>query len=94
MVKNALSPDQVALLKKAAQEQAAGERKMGVATFDGGPKKPNQRIWSLLNKGDEFLDLMNHPVIDEIVPWYLGCDDPLLWTYSVSSWDVLVRPQY
>lgn len=84
LLKNALTPEQVAILKKGAQEQAAGERKAGVATFDGGPKKPNQRIWNLFNKGEEFLDLLNHPLIDEVVPWYLGCDNPLLWSYSVS----------
>ncbi|TDZ24918.1 Dioxygenase [Colletotrichum orbiculare MAFF 240422] len=84
LLKNALSPEQVAILKKAAQEQASGERKAGVATFDGGPKKPNQRIWNILNKGAEFVDLMNHPLIDEIVPWYLGCDNPLLWSYNVN----------
>ncbi|CAN8102238.1 unnamed protein product [Discula destructiva] len=84
LLKNALSPEQVAFLKNAAQEQAAGERKLGTATFDGGPNKPNQRVWNLYNKGDEFLDLMNHPAIDEIIPWYLNCEDPLLWSYSVN----------
>ncbi|GJC92681.1 phytanoyl-dioxygenase [Colletotrichum higginsianum] len=84
LLKNALTTEQVAILKKGAQEQAAGERKAGVATFDGGPKKPNQRIWNLFNKGEEFLDLLNHPLIDEVVPWYLGCDNPLLWSYSVN----------
>lgn len=44
-MKNALTRDQVQILKKAIQEQAAGERKAGVATFDGGPDSPNQRIW-------------------------------------------------
>lgn len=83
MLTNALSPSQVAILKQAVQEQAAGERNGGLATFDGGPKKPNQRINNLLNKGDEFCDLMNHPIIDEIVPWYIG-DTPLLWSYSAN----------
>lgn len=45
LVENALSREQVRILKKAVQEQAAGERKAGVATFDGGPDTPNQRIW-------------------------------------------------
>lgn len=84
MLKNALSAEQVAILKKASQEQAAAERSAGMGTFDGGPNKPNQRVWNLFNKGEEFLDLMDHPLIDEVVPWYLGCDDPLLWSYSVS----------
>ncbi|KAI8266070.1 Xanthine dehydrogenase [Colletotrichum sp. SAR11_239] len=84
LLKNALTPEQVAILKKASQEQAAGERNAGVATFDGGPKKPNQRIWNIFNKGEEFLDLLNHPLIDEVVPWYLGCNNPLLWSYNIN----------
>ncbi|UQC81109.1 uncharacterized protein CLUP02_06595, partial [Colletotrichum lupini] len=84
LMKNALTPEQVAILKKGAQEQAAGERNAGVATFDGGPKKPNQRIWNIFNKGEEFLDLLNHPLIDEVVPWYLGCNNPLLWSYNIN----------
>lgn len=81
MLKDALSPG--ALVKKAGQEQATGDRQLGVATFDGGPKKPNQRVWSLLGKDEEFVDLMNHPVLDEIVSWYLVCSD--LWIYC-ESW--------
>lgn len=83
MLKNALSPEQVDILKKAVQEQAAGERDAGLATFDGGPKKANQRVWNLVNKGDEFLDLMNHPAIDRIIAWFLG-DNPLLWSYNAN----------
>ncbi|KAI1325138.1 hypothetical protein F5Y16DRAFT_411623 [Xylariaceae sp. FL0255] len=33
---------------------------------------PNQRLWTLVNKGEEFLDLLNHPIIDEFIPWFLG----------------------
>ncbi|OHW93458.1 hypothetical protein CSPAE12_07896 [Colletotrichum incanum] len=41
---NVMTPEQVEILKKAAQEQALGVRKAGVATFDDGLKKPNQRM--------------------------------------------------
>lgn len=27
---------------------------------------------NLPNKGDEFLDLLNHPLVDSIMPWFLG----------------------
>ena len=81
MLANALSPEQVSIMKKALQEQAAGERKAGVAIFDGGPTRPNQRVLSLFNKGEEFADLMNHPAIDAVIPWYIG-DDPLMWAYN------------
>ncbi|KAH6645904.1 hypothetical protein BKA67DRAFT_526154 [Truncatella angustata] len=82
-VENALSQEEVRILKKAVQEQAAGERKDGVATFDGGPHAPNQRIWNIINRGDEFIDLLNHPLIDEVIPWYLG-DHPIISSYSAN----------
>ncbi|KAK2613250.1 hypothetical protein N8I77_000174 [Diaporthe amygdali] len=74
---NALSPEQVKIVKTALDQQAAGERKAGIAHIDPTSQmkpgfKPNQRVWNLVNKGDEFLDLLNHPLIDEIIPWYLG----------------------
>jgi hypothetical protein len=27
---------------------------------------------NLPNKGDEFLDMLNHPIIESFVPWFLG----------------------
>ncbi|KAF2995135.1 hypothetical protein E8E14_002215 [Neopestalotiopsis sp. 37M] len=81
--KNVLSPEQVAIMKKAVQEQAAGEREAGIAQVDGGATGPNQRIWTLINKGDDFLDLLNHPIIDEMVPWYLG-EHAVITTYTAN----------
>ncbi|KKY32858.1 putative phytanoyldioxygenase [Diaporthe ampelina] len=65
---NAISPEQVEILKRAVLEQGAGERKNGVAHMQG----DNQRIWNLPNKGDEFLDMLNHPLLETFVPWFLG----------------------
>lgn len=48
-IANALSPEQVAILRNAIVEQATGERKAGIAHMDSSHKKvgdqPNQRIW-------------------------------------------------
>ncbi|KAF1949752.1 phytanoyl-CoA dioxygenase [Byssothecium circinans] len=63
---NALSAEQVQIIRTAVEEQAEAERLVGVGD------KPNQRVWNLPNKGDEFLDLLNHPLIDAIMPWFLG----------------------
>lgn len=71
-VKDALCPEQCAALRQRLSDQAAGERKAGVAFFDGGPLKPNQRIWNLPNKGQEFLDLLDHPLVTEFMPENLG----------------------
>ncbi|KAF5026789.1 hypothetical protein F66182_1073, partial [Fusarium sp. NRRL 66182] len=73
---NALSAEQVQIVRTAVEEQAEAERLVGVGHLDGSHKKvgdqPNQRVWNLPNKGDEFLDLLNHPLIDAIMPWFLG----------------------
>ncbi|TDZ67344.1 Dioxygenase [Colletotrichum trifolii] len=76
MVKDALSPEQTKILKLAVEEQAAGERVAQVAHMDGAhvgqDDQPNQRVWALPNKGEEFRDLLNHPLIDAVMPWFLG----------------------
>ncbi|KAK7991275.1 Phytanoyl-dioxygenase [Apiospora saccharicola] len=83
LAKSVLSPEQVAIMRKAVVEQAAGERKAGIAQVDGGPDGPNQRLWTLINKGDDFLDLLNHPIIDEFVPWALG-EHAVITTYTAN----------
>ncbi|KAL0938250.1 phytanoyl-dioxygenase [Colletotrichum truncatum] len=75
-VANALTAEEVKVIKTALEEQAAGERQAGIAHMANLHKsaddKPDQRVWNLVNKGDEFLDLLNHPLIDAIMPWFLG----------------------
>ena len=83
LVKNALSAEQVETLKEAVKQQAAGEVEAGVAAKDGGPNTPNQRIWTLINKGQEFHDLLEHDLIDEIVPEFLG-EHALIHSYSAN----------
>ncbi|CCF36368.1 MmcH protein [Colletotrichum higginsianum] len=69
LLKDALAPEQVQILRRAILEQAAGERKAGVGDIEGGT---NQRLWNVVNKGAEFLDLLNHPLFDELLAWFLG----------------------
>ncbi|KAI1269322.1 hypothetical protein F5Y18DRAFT_415095 [Xylariaceae sp. FL1019] len=83
IAKNVLTPDHVAIMKKALQEQAAGEREAGVDHLDPAPSGTNQRVWTLVNKGEEFLDLLNHPIIDEFVPWLLG-EHAIITTYTAN----------
>jgi len=45
---------------------------------------PNQRVWALQNKGHEFLELLDNPVIDEIASDYLDEDFPLAAIYSAN----------
>lgn len=83
LVKDTLSPDKVARLRRRLSDQAMGERAAGVATFDGGPGGPNQRVWALINKGQEFVDLLDEPIIDEFVPDLLG-DHCIVFSYTAN----------
>lgn len=71
-IKDALSASQLSALQTRLKDQAAGEVVAGVSYADGGPKKPNQRIWNLPNKGQEFLDLLEHPLVEAFMPDFLG----------------------
>lgn len=83
-VKNALSPEEIKTLKKRLMDQAKGEADGGIGFFDGGEKKPNQRVWCLPNKGKEFIDLLEtNKTIDAVVPDFLG-DDAILFSYTAN----------
>lgn len=74
VIPNVLSRAEVAALKARLVEQAEGERARGVAFQDGGPGRPNQRVWMLLNKGKVFRDLMLRPIVDALMSHLLGAD--------------------
>ncbi len=74
VVPNVLSRTEVAALKARLMEQAEGERARGVAFHDGGPTRPNQRLWMLMNKGKVFRDLMLHPMVEAMMGHLLGPD--------------------
>ena len=74
VVPNVLSKTQIGELKARLIDQAAGERARGVAFHDGGPSRPNQRVWMLINKGRVFRDLMLHPIIEALMGHLLGPD--------------------
>jgi hypothetical protein len=83
LVKNALKPDQLVRLQSRLKEQADAEVREGVSYHDGGPTKPNQRVWNLFYKGREFLDLLEHPIIDEFIPEMIG-DHYVISSYSAN----------
>jgi hypothetical protein len=84
LYKNALNPEEVKSLSQRLKDQARGEKEAGVAFFDGGESKPNQRVWNLPNKGQEFLDLLeNNKTIDKFVPDFLG-NDAQVFSYTAN----------
>src|SRR5512146_796303 len=74
IIENVLSRAEIAALKTRLVEQAEGERARGVSFHDGGPSRPNQRVWMLVNKGRVFRDLMLHPIVDALMGHLLGPD--------------------
>ncbi|KIW35548.1 uncharacterized protein PV07_02238 [Cladophialophora immunda] len=83
-VKNALSPEELQKLQKRLKDQARGEAEAGVGFFDGGETMPNQRLWCLHNKGQEFIDLLDHnKVLKQFLPPHLG-DDAILFSYTAN----------
>ena len=83
-VKNALTLEETANIRKRLMDQAKGEAEANVGYFDGGEGKPNQRVWCLPNKGQEFIDLLEtNKTIDDFVPDFLG-DDAILFSYTAN----------
>lgn len=74
---DALRPEQVAALRARLEEQAAAERRDGVAFVDGGGA--NQRVWNLPSKGGVFRDLLTMPLVRDLARHVLGGD------YCLSS---------
>ncbi len=58
LIADALSADEIQEAKERLIEQATAERQKGVAMMDSGaqfhPDGPNQRVWSLITKGEIF----------------------------------------
>ena len=81
LMADALSPTQLTSVRERLLDQAAAEVEDGVAMRDGGQtaifgeapeSAPNQRLFNLLDKGEEFWQLLLHPIVDEVVYHLLG----------------------
>ena len=71
IVENVLSPDETKALKDRLIAVAAAEREAGTAHLGmEGPQ--NQRVWCMLNKGHEFVELVQHPVAIQLMTAQLG----------------------
>src|SRR5580692_3451115 len=80
-IANALSAAEIDELLTRLKEQAAGEAEGGLAFFEGDGS--NQRVWNLPSKGDVFLRLLRHPLI-EVFPRHLLDGDFCLSSYTAN----------
>ena len=74
-IKDPLSPLQLAALTRRLEDQAAAEREIGYSSRGTGTKTgipPIQPVWNLVNKGQVFVDLLEHPLVDEFCIEFLG----------------------
>jgi ectoine hydroxylase-related dioxygenase (phytanoyl-CoA dioxygenase family) len=73
MVEGVLSADELAIVRDALDRELAKDDAAGVA-LRYGPGDANQRIWAMLNRGEEFVRLATHPLALAIVRSGLGED--------------------
>jgi ectoine hydroxylase-related dioxygenase (phytanoyl-CoA dioxygenase family) len=71
VVPDVLDPETLAAVRTRTLAQAEAERALGLMP-EGGLEGPNQRVFMLVNKGQEFLDLITHPVALALAGHLLG----------------------
>ena len=72
LIEQLLTPDRVAALRDRLSELAAAEIADGTDyVYEGGA---NQRVWTLLNKGDAFVELAIEPTVSGLMEHLLGAD--------------------
>ena len=82
IVKDAFSPEEVDVIDKRLKEQFAGEEKNKVGTKSRGDEgygvkssneeKVSRLVWNLINKGDCFIPLIDHPKLFPLINHILG----------------------
>ena len=73
IVPSVLPDDDIVSLRAALDRAAAEDDAAGTASRYG-PTSSNQRVWALLNRGEEFVRLATHPLALAIVRARLGPD--------------------
>ncbi|SFF91699.1 Ectoine hydroxylase-related dioxygenase, phytanoyl-CoA dioxygenase (PhyH) family [Novosphingobium sp. CF614] len=73
IVPDVLDADALALVRGALDRECAADDENGTA-IRYGPDNANQRIWAMLNRGEEFVLLATHPLALEIVRGAMGTD--------------------
>jgi ectoine hydroxylase-related dioxygenase (phytanoyl-CoA dioxygenase family) len=82
-----LSPSHLAELREAVAREAEADRRTGLAEepyfADAMLGKPSQRVWNLVSRGQIFCDLVEHPVVMELVDAIVE-GPPRLSTFSAN----------
>jgi len=92
IIPDVLAPNELDALRTRIVEQADAERALGIGFVEDGTGMPghgleakpvNQRVLMLLNKGQEFVDLLTHPLAMELTRHVLG-QQFLLTAYTAN----------
>jgi ectoine hydroxylase-related dioxygenase (phytanoyl-CoA dioxygenase family) len=83
VVPDVLSRQDIARVGAALDRALAEDEAAGVAQRYG-PKGVNQRVWALLNRGEEFIALAAHPLALAVVRKSLGYHEILLSTLTAN----------
>jgi ectoine hydroxylase-related dioxygenase (phytanoyl-CoA dioxygenase family) len=83
VVPDVLGPDELAYVRAALDRAAAEDDAAGVAVRYG-PDGVNQRLWALLNRGDEFIGLATHPLVLPVMRKTLGYHEILLSSLAAN----------
>lgn len=72
LLKDVVSADEIDVIETRLTEQAAGESARDQAEGEPVKKKISQLVWNLINKGDCFIPLIDHPKIMPMVRYIIG----------------------
>lgn len=81
---------------KGANKAARGYRGDDEIVDEATPEAiaPNQRVWLLHNKGQEFLDFLDNPIIEDLICDYLEEDFPWVSNFSANIVRAGAEPQF
>jgi ectoine hydroxylase-related dioxygenase (phytanoyl-CoA dioxygenase family) len=78
IIEEAMAPQEIDGVRNRIVEQAAAEREAGVASLEH--EGANQRVWNLINKGQIFAEILQKPLIREMMTHILG------GSFTISSY--------
>src|SRR5215469_14707097 len=79
LIAGALDGERLTRVRERLYSTAADDARLRARSAQGDYDTTNQRVWGLLNRGQEFVDLVEDPVSVELVKHLLG------WPFLLSS---------
>ena len=85
VIEDALDPEMHQRIMQRIAEQGEAEWESGHALRNTQPQENGRnQVWNLLNKGDVFLELLTHPLSEEMMSYYFKTDEYLVSSMSAN----------